>query len=185
MLSQYLLAIDFDFTITNNDRINKSWGDRLAKRLRHLLEKYYIDIFILSAASISHIFQTIVLSGSSKLLLVILDMNMITHEMSSLAHIDHSWGETTRKKRNDMIHKITNTDNYQNVELIIASKKTNYLIQKSKKEGIPHSHVFFLDDNGVNIRFAKYHGFNAFQVDNKDKKKNIFAQLQHIEKIMI
>lgn len=182
-VEKYLLAIDFDLTMTVNDHMSKSWGDRLAQRLKHLSGKYPLEIFILSAANIAHIYQTIVLSGSPQLLLATLDMTMITNEAPDITSIDHSWGET-RKKRENMIKKITNTENYQDVSLIVASKKTNYLIRRSNEEDIPHSHVFLLDDNSYNVRFANYHGFKAFQVDNNSKTDNIFKRLRQMEEMM-
>lgn len=182
-LHKYLLAIDFDLTMTCGDHINKSWGDRLSKTLRRIKTKYPVSIFILSVASMSHIFQTIVLSGSSQLLLTMLDISMITNETTDVSRVDYNWGET-KKERDEMIRKVTHTENTRDIDNIVAYKKTNYLSRKSREEDIPHSHVFFLDDNGYNVRFAHYHGFQAFQVDNKDKEKNIFKRLGMIERFI-
>lgn len=185
-VEKYLLAIDFDMTMTVTHRMSRSWGDRIAKKLKRLKELYPIEIFILSMANMAHIFHTILMSGSSQLLLVLMDTLMITNESKNIARINYDWGED-KKTMNKMIRTIIHTDdnnNNQNLDYIIAYKKTNFLIKKSKEEDIPHYHVFFLDDNSCNIRFAHYYGFNAIHVDNHDKQNNIFQQLDRIERFM-
>lgn len=173
---KYILAIDFDGTITHKDRITKSWGDRLARKLDHLKKTYPLKIYVLSVANISHIIYNIVMSGSVKLLLTFLHLPLITNELSDIQRIDHNWGEHL-KSRKQMIKKITHKDDFKNMGYIIAYKKTNYLIRQSKHENVPHSHIFFLDDNSDNIHFASYYGFKALIVDNTKKNMNIFDRL--------
>lgn len=182
-LHKFLLALDFDFTMTMDEHFTKSWGDRLANKLNRLHTMFPLEMIILSVANMSHIFYTIVMSGSSKLLITTTTMKMITNESKNISTINHQRGEN-RKEREEMIKKLVPPKFIHNIDPIIAYKKTNYLIQKSKEEGIPHSHVFFLDDNHLNIHFAKYHGFQTFLVDNQDKNKNVFAQLDKVKEIL-
>lgn len=182
-IAKFLLAIDFDFTMTIDEHLTKSWGDRLSNKLNKLRSMFPLEIFILSVANMSHIFQTIVVSKSTKLLLTVTTMEMVTHESKNLLLINHERGET-RKEREEMIRKIVPLKYIHNVDPIIAYKKTQYLLHKSKEEGIPHSHVFFLDDNNLNIHFAKYHGFHTFLVDNQIKDKNVFAQLDKVKDML-
>lgn len=180
-ITRYFLAIDFDFTITAKDRLTKSWGNRLARKLNHLKILYPIEIFVLSVANISYILQTVIDSGSSELLKIFLNMPLITNEQTLITYVDHNWGESI-KLRKEMIQKITHTEKFKDTGYIIACKKTIYLLNKSKIENVPHSHIFFLDDNRDNIRFASYYGFQAFMVDNENKEMNIFDRLDLIEK---
>lgn len=182
-IPKFLLAIDFDFTMTIDDHITKSWGDRLANKLNKLKTMFPLEIFILSVANMSHIFYTIVMSRSTKLLLTATNINMITHEAKNMFLLNHQRGET-KKEREEMIRKIVPHKYINNIDPVIAYKKTHYLIRKSKEEGIPHSHVFFLDDNNLNIQFAKYHGFQTFLVDNRDKEKDVFAQLDKVKEMI-
>lgn len=177
---KYILAIDFDGTMTTKDRINKTWGDRLAGKLEHLKKTYPIHMYVLSVANISHIIYTVVMSGSVKLLMMFLHMPLITNESIDIERIDHNWGESI-KTRKQMIRKITHKEDFRNTGYIIAYKKTNYLIRQSKLENVPHSHIFFLDDNHTNIHFATYYGFQSLIVDNSKKKMDIFERLNHVE----
>jgi hypothetical protein len=182
-LPKFLLAIDFDFTMTMDEHLTKSWGDRLSKKLIKLRSMFPLEIFILSVANIQHIFQTIVVSKSNELLYTVTTMPIITYEGDNLFLISHDRGET-RKEREEMIRKIVPTKYIGTVDPIVAYKKTHYLLRRSKEENIPHSHVFFLDDNHLNIHFARYHGFHTFLVDNQVKEKNIFAQLDKVKDML-
>jgi hypothetical protein len=177
---KYFLAIDFDFTITVKDRLTKAWGDKLARKLNHLKNTYPIELFLLSVASMSYILQKVFVSGSSELLKILINIPLITNEDSLITRVDHKWGESV-KNRKEMIKKITHTNHFNNIDYIIAYKKTSYLLIKSKLENSPHSHVFFLDDNRDNIRFASYYGFQALLVDNEKKEMSIFDRLDLIE----
>lgn len=177
---KYILAIDFDGTMTLKDRMSKSWGDRLARKLEHLKKTYPITICVLSVANISHIIYTVVMSGSVKLLMTFLHLPLVTNESANIQRIDYNWGENL-KFRKEMIRKITHKEDYKNTAYIIAYKKTNYLIRQSKLDNVPHSHVFFLDDSHDNIHFATYYGFRALTVDNSKKHLNIFDRLDQVE----
>jgi len=177
---KYILAIDFDGTITRNDRISKSWGDRLAQKLDHLRKTYPIKVYVLSVANVSHIIYTVVMSGSVKLLMTFLHMPLVTNESVDIERIDHNWGESV-KTRKQMIKKITKKEDFRNTGYIIAYKKTNYLIRQSTLDNVPHSHIYFLDDNHDNIHFATYYGFRALTVDNSKKNMNIFDRLDLVE----
>jgi len=143
---KYFIAIDFDFTITTNDSITRAWGDKLARKLDHLTNTYPVELFILSVANMSYILQKVLVSGSSELLKFFLHVPLVTSEEEDVTRIDHK-REENMKNRKEMIKKITHTDNFKDVEYIIAHKKTNYLLLKSKLENTIHSHIFFLDDN--------------------------------------
>lgn len=177
---KYILAIDFDGTMTHKDRISKSWGDRLARKLDNLKKTYPLKLYVLSVANVSHIIYTVVMSGSVKLLLTFLHLPLVTNEATDIQRIDHNWGESV-KTRKQMIKKITHKDDFKNTGYIIAYKKTNYLIRQSKLENVPHSHIYFLDDNHDNIHFASYYGFKALTVDNSKKNMNIFDRLDLVE----
>lgn len=180
-LRKYVLVLDFDDTVTFKDHISKSWGDRLAGKLRHIQKTYPIEIYLLSMANISHIIHTLLLSGSVDLLVFFLNVSMIANELTDIQKINYNWGEKM-KSRKEMIKKVTHTQDFHNIKHIIAYKKVNYMINHSKLENVPHSHVFFLDDNPDNIHFASYYGFNAFKVDNSKPKTTIFDRLDQIDK---
>lgn len=177
---KYILAIDFDGTMTLRDHISKSWGDRLARKLAHLTKTYPIHMYVLSVANVMHIIYTVVLSGSVKLLMMFLHLPLATHELTDITRIDHNWGENLNERK-QMIRKITHKEDYKNTGYIVAYKKTNYLLRQSKHDNVPHSHIFFLDDNHDNIHFASYYGFRAMTVDNSKKGMNIFDRLDEVE----
>lgn len=180
---RFLLALDFDATITIDDHIPKVWGDRLAKKIRQMQSRFpMLDIFILSAANKAHIFQTTSMSGSTGLLLTLMDIPMITNEINPISRINHDWKENSRTRK-QMIEKLTHIPYVRNnIEFIVAYKKTNYLIYMSTQMNIPHSHVYLLDDNPSNIHFASYHGFHALSINNHDKYYNIFKRLDEVIK---
>ena len=182
-MKRYLLALDFDLTITVNDRLNKTRADRLAKRIRKMKQSYPVEIFILSVANFSHILYTVMISGSSMLLKELAEMPVITNETDHLIQIDPSWHED-KKGRKAMIQKITHGHDENDYNKITAYKKTNYLLHKSKEENIPHSHIFFLDDNHYNIAFARYYGFQTWLVNNEKKKEDLFQRLHIVEKLL-
>lgn len=183
---KFLLAIDFDATITIYDDIPKKWGDRLARRIQYLKNTFpMLEICILSAANKTHILYTTYMSGSKALLDMIMGIDMSTNESASIAHINHKWKESSilRKKMIETVTRIPFVRD--NIEFIIAYKKTNYLIHRSKKLKIPHDHVFLLDDNLNNIYFASHYGFNALSTNNHDKEHNLFARLNEVEKFIM
>lgn len=178
---KYILAIDFDGTMTSKDRISKSWGDRLAKKLTHLKKTYPLYMYVLSVANIAHIMSIVIMSGSVELLMTFLHMPLVTNELPDIQRVNHNWGENLRSRK-QMIRKLTHKEDYTNIGYIIAYKKINYMIRQSKLDNVPHSHVFFLDDNHDNIHFATYYGFRALAVDNSKKDTNIFDRLDLVEK---
>lgn len=182
-MKRYLLALDFDLTITVKDRLNKTRADRIARKIRKLKRLYPIEIFILSVANFSHILYTVMTSGSTKLLKELAEMNVITNETDHLIKIDPKWHED-KKSRKAMIEKITHGHDENDYNKIIAYKKTNYLLHKSKEEGIPHSHIFFLDDNQYNIAFARYYGFHTFIVNNQIRSADLLERLKLVENLL-
>lgn len=179
-LNRYILAIDFDGTITHHDHISKSWGNRLAKKLDHLRQTYPIDIYILSMANSMHIFELVVMSGSVDLFKMLISLSLVTNDITDLEKLNYNWGESF-KARKEMVRKVTHTENFHDTEYIIAYKKTNYMIGHSKVENIPHTHVFFLDDSPANVHFASYYGFQAMKIDNSKPTMTIFDRLDRIE----
>ena len=183
--NKFILALDFDQTLTMQEGfIPKTWGDRLATAIRRVQRKCpLLEIFVLSAANANHILHLVALSGSNDLVRIMSSIPFVTNENRNLFHLNHEWKETS-KGRKEMIEKLAHTTPLENLELIVAYKKTNYLIHKSMETGIPHSHIYLVDDNYHNIRFAKYHGFQTMSVDNHNPSTNIFQRLQEIEKKM-
>lgn len=182
-IHKYILALDFDYTLTIGEHVSRTWADRLAKKLNRLRDMFPLEIFILSVANISHILFSVMNSHSTQLLETFNSMEIVSYDSDNIYRLEHERGET-RKQREAMIKKIVPPNYVRNIDPIIAYKKTNYLLRKSKQENIPHSHVFFLDDNNLNIHFAKYHGFQTFLVDNQHKDKNIFTQLDKVRDIL-
>lgn len=182
-MKRYLLALDFDLTITVKDRLNKSRATRLARTLRRLKQRYDLDVFILSVANFSHILYTVMNSKSTELLKELAEMTVITNETDHLIQIDPRWHED-KKGRKAMIQKITHGHDENDYNKIIAYKKTNYLLYKSKEEKVPHSHIFFLDDNQYNIAFARYYGFQTFMVNNQIRSEDLFERLKLVENLL-
>ena len=170
--NRFILALDFDQTLTMPDGlITKSWGNRLAKAIQRLQRKCpSLDVIVLSAATIEHIHHVVALSGSKNLLAVFRSLVIIANTTDNLLSLYHG--------QNQMIEQVI----FQNLELMIAYKKTNYLINKSIETGIPQSHIFLLDDNRHNIRIAKRHGFQTMRVDNQHPTINILTRLEQVGK---
>ena len=169
--NRFILALDFDETLTKHDgNITKTWGDRLANAIKRLQRKCpSLGVCILSAATTDHIHEVLVDSGSKELIAVLLSIAMITNTTNNMFFIQTG--------HNPLIEQVI----LQNLEEMIAYKKTNYLINKSMETGIPHSHIFLLDDNRHNIRFAKYYGFQTMRVDNQRPTINILKRLEQVE----
>ena len=170
--NRFILALDFDETLTNQDQtITKTWGDRLAKAIQRLQRKCpSLDVCILSAATTDHIRHVVAVSGSNELVAVLRSLVIIANLSKNMFYIQTG--------HNPFIEQLI----LLNLEWMIAYKKTNYLIRKSTETGIPYSHIFLLDDNRHNIRFAKYYGFQTMRVNNQHPTTNIFTCLTQVGK---
>lgn len=187
-MSDALLVLDFDQTITGwNHILTKKRADTIANLLSKLTEEYNLSIYILTFANKAHVYKTVFLSNSDKLINIISTMS---NRILSIEHrkylytINRKLSETVRD-RNNMILRITHNISNKNIlDYIGAYKKTNQLMILSKKEHIPPCNIFFLDDNEQNIKFASHYGFNAFLINNYQKHLSLHARLNMISNIL-
>lgn len=181
---KYLLVLDFDNTITDwDDSLKKQRADKIARFLLDLVRRFNIDLILLSIANKAHIFSTVQHSNSYLLMEIIENIPLITEETRSIEPKLNFKREESTKNKNQMIMTILNDKSYtNNPEAIRAYKKTNSLQRLSRFHQIHPNSIYFLDDNPINILFAKFFGFNSHQVFNDSAKQNIFSLLKKIEK---
>lgn len=181
-----LLVLDFDNTITDWDgSLKKERADWIAKRLWKLQKKYKVGIVILSIANRAHILYKVRKSKSKLLQDLFNQLLLITEERHDFLNRLNAQRNENQRAKNRMLIKIfkdPHVVNMENLNHILAYKKTNSLKNLSYDFMLPPNKIYFLDDNPDNIKFASHFKFNTFLVNNYFSQHSLYSYLEEIEK---
>lgn len=176
---QFLLVLDFDMVITDWDAsLTRKRADRIAEKLLEIMNVGNTQILILSMANMFHIMETVRRSGSELLMGIIgVVKKIVIDDIRYLTEMDARKGES-KKGMHEMVREIMSRsmsilslesplsleEKDEKIRVTVAYKKTHALQRLSISSGVPVLNIFFLDDQELNVRFAKHYGFHAIQI---------------------